>query len=325
MKVCIVGAGAVGGFVGAKLAAAGHAEVSAIARGPTLEALRRRGWRVQGAAGDIAAPARATDDPRELGAQDAVIIAVKGPALPALAHGLRPLFQASTIAVPAMNGVPWWFCRGLPGFEDPWLRSVDPEGAIDASIPFAAVVGCVVYLSASTPEPGVVRHATGTGLILGEPRGGKSPRVDALVRVLADAGLDAKASPDVRHEIWNKLLGNLAINPVSALTGATVDRILADRDVSALCAEAIAEAMAIGARIGFRMAQTPAERLASASRLGAFRSSMLQDVDAGRPLELDGIVGAVQEIGARLGVPMPAIGALYGLTRLFARTRGLYR
>jgi len=325
MKICIVGAGAVGGFVGAKLAATGHAEVSALARGATLEALRRHGWRVQGAAGDITAAARAADDPGELGAQDVVVIAVKWPALPALAPRLAPLLQASTVVVPAMNGVPWWFCNGLPGFDDPWLRSVDPEGAIARSIPFAAVVGCVVYLSASTPEPGVVRHATGTGLILGEPLGGSSPRVDALVRLLREAGLDASASHNVRHDAWNKLLGNLTINPVSALTGATVDRILADGQVRALCAEAIGEAMAIGARLGFRMAQTPEERLAGAARLGAFRSSMLQDVDAGRPLELDAIAGAVHEIGTRLGVPMPAIGALLGLTRLFARTRGLYR
>jgi 2-dehydropantoate 2-reductase len=324
LKVCIVGAGAVGGFIGAKLAAAGQAEVSALARGATLAALQQRGWRVESRTGDLRAPARASDDPQALGAQDVVVIAVKEPSLASVAPRLAPLLEASTVVVPAMNGVPWWFCRGLPGFDDPWLRSVDPQGTIDTAIPFAAVVGCVVYLSASSPEPGLVRHATGTGLIVGEPLGGGSARVDALVRVLADAGLDAKASPDVRHEIWNKLLGNLAINPVSALTEATVDRILADREASALCAAAIGEAMAIGARLGFRMTQTPEQRLASASRLGAFRSSMLQDVDAGRRIELDAIVGAVHEIGMRLAIPMPAIGALLGLTRLFARSRGLY-
>jgi 2-dehydropantoate 2-reductase len=323
MKVCIVGAGAVGGFIGAKLAAAGHADVSALARGATLAALEHHGWRVDGSAGDVRAPARASDDPRSLGAQDVVVVAVKAPALAALAPRLAPLLHATTMVLPAMNGVPWWFCRGLPGFDEP-LRSVDPDGSIAASIPFAAVLGGVVYLGASTVEPGLVRHVTGTGLIVGEPLGGASARVDALVRLLAAAGLDARASADVRPDIWNKLLGNLAINPVSALTGATVDRILADAQVRTLCAAAIGEAMAIGERIGCRMAQAPAERLRGAERLGAFRSSMLQDVDAGRPLELDVIVGAVHEIGERIAVPMPAIGALLGLTRLFARTRGLY-
>ena len=323
MKVCIVGAGAVGGFIGAKLAAAGRAEVSALARGATLAALQRHGWRVEGGAGDVRAGARASDTPEALGPQDVVVIAVKAPALPALAPRLAPLLHSTTIIVPAMNGVPWWFCRGLPGFDER-LHSVDPEGSIAASLPFTGVLGAVVYLSASSPEPGVVRHATGTGLILGEPLGGFDARVDALVRLLIHAGLDASASGDVRHDIWNKLLGNLTINPVSALTGATVDRLLADEQVRALCVAAIAEAMAIGERIGCRMTQTPAERLAGATRLGAFRSSMLQDVDAGRPLELDAIVGAVHEIGERLGMPMPAIGALLGLTRLFARTRGLY-
>ena len=324
MKVCIVGAGAIGGFIGARLAAAGQADVSAVARGATLEALRRHGWRVESPAGDIATPARAASDARELGPQDVVIVAVKAPALAGAASQLAPLLRAGSVVVPAMNGVPWWFCRGVAGFDDPSLRSVDPQGAIEASIPFDAVLGCVVYASASTPQPGVVRHATGTGLIVGEPLGARSARADAVVRLLADAGLDAKASADVRYEIWNKLLGNLAINPVSAITGATVDRILADAELRALCAAVIGEAMAIGERIGCRTTQTPEQRLGGAARLGAFRSSMLQDVDAGRPLEVDAIVGAVHEIGGRLDVPRPAIAALLGLTRQFARSRGLY-
>lgn len=325
MKVCVVGAGAIGGFIGARLAAAGQADVSALARGATLAALRDHGWRLESPGGEgIAVPARAASDPRELGPQDVVIVAVKGPALAAVAPQLAPLLHDASVVVPTMNGVPWWFCRGLRGFDDPWLRSVDPAGTIAASVPFAAVLGGVVYISAFTPQPGIVRHVTGTGLLVGEPLGAASARVDRCVRLLADAGLDAKAATNVRYEIWNKLLGNLAINPVSALTGATVDRILADAELRGLCEAAIGEAMAIGERLGFRMTQAPEQRLAGAARLGAFRSSMLQDVDAGRPLELDAIVGAVHEIGSRLAVPMPAIGAILGLTRQFARSRGLY-
>ncbi len=322
MKVCIVGAGAIGGFLGARLAAAGVA-TSALARGATLVALRQHGWRMDTAQGRVAAPVRASDDPTQLGVQDLVVVAVKAPALSAAAATLGPLLGRDTLVLPAMNGVPWWFCRGLPGFDAP-LASVDPGGAIGRAIDAQRVIGCVVHVSASTPEPGCVAHKTGQGLIVGEPAGGRSARAQAVADLFARAGLEVTHSADVRRDIWYKLWGNLTMNPVSAITGATVDRVLADPQLRAFCSAAMAEAAAVGARIGCAIEQSPENRHAVTEKLGAFKTSMLQDVEAGRAIELDAIVGAVHEIGQRVGVDTPHIGALLGLTRLFAQQRGLY-
>ncbi len=323
MKVCIVGAGAIGGFIGTRLAAAGASEVSALARGATLEALRSQGWRLRTADGLTQAPTRASDRPAELGVQDLVVIAVKGPSLPALAPSLGPLLGAHTRVLPAMNGVPWWFCHGLPGFDEP-LASVDPGGAIARAIPFEQVLGCVVHASTAVTEPGLVLHQKGQGLIVGEPAGGRSPRAQAVVDLLASAGFEATHAADVRYDVWYKLWGNMTMNPVSAFTGATIDRVLADPLVRDFCSSVMHEAAAIGARIGCPIEQSPEDRHAITARLGAFKTSMLQDVEASRPIELDAIVGAVREIGARLGVPTPGTDALLGLTRLFGRVRGLY-
>ena len=324
MKVCIVGAGAIGGFIGTRLAAAGRAEVSAVARGATLNALREHGWRLQSGADLLQATARATDKPSELGPQDLVVIAVKGPALPAVAQGIALLLGPHTLVLPAMNGVPWWFCQGLPGFGDEPLHSVDPGGIVARAIPLQHVVGCVVHASTSTPEPGLVQHKVGQGLIVGEPAGGRSERVQRVADLLAHAGFDVTHSADVRYDIWYKLWGNMTMNPVSAITGATIERVQADPLVRAFCSAAMLEAAAIGERVGCRITQTPEDRHAVTARLGAFRTSMLQDVDAGRPLELDAIIAAVHEIGQRVQLPVPNIGALLGLARLFGRVRGLY-
>jgi 2-dehydropantoate 2-reductase len=325
-SVCIVGAGAIGGLVGTRLAAAG-VPVSAYARGATLAALRLHGWRMDGPEGRVAAPiAAASDDAEALGRHDLVVIAVKGPALAAVAAAIGPLLGPDTVVLPAMNGVPWWFCLGRPGFEAP-LESVDPGGSIGRAIPFDRVLGCVVHASASTPEAGLVRHATGNGLVVGEPLGdpaGASERAERLRELLGRGGFDVTVSPDVRHAAWYKLWGNLTMNPVSALTGATIDRVLADPELRALCSRAMEEASAVGARIGVPIDQRPEDRHAVTARLGAFRTSMLQDVDAGRPIELDAIVGAVHEIAARVGVATPTIDGLLGLARTFARVRGLY-
>jgi len=322
-RICVAGAGAIGGFIGTKLAAAGQADVCALARGATLEALRRDGWRVAGAGGLLQANAHASDRAADLGPQDLVIIAVKGPALAQLAASIAPLVGPQTLVMPAMNGVPWWFCQGIEGFSR-GLASVDGDGTIAASIPFERVIGCVVHLSASSPQPGLVQHAMGQGLIIGEPRGGRSGRAQGVADLLAHAGFDVTHSADIRHDIWYKLWGNMTMNPVTAMTGATADRVLADPLVRAFNSACMEEAAAIGRRIGCAIAQTPEDRHAIAAKLGAFRTSMLQDVEAGRALELDAIVGAVHEIGGRLGVPAPNIAALFGLARLFARTRGLY-
>ncbi|MBU6258487.1 MAG: 2-dehydropantoate 2-reductase [Burkholderiales bacterium] len=324
MKVCIFGAGAIGGLIGTQLALAGRAEVSALARGATLAALRSRGWRMNKGGALLQAPARASDDAAELGPQDLVVIAVKAPALGGVAARLAPLLGPGTMVMPAMNGVPWWFCQGVEGFDRQPLQSVDPGGAIAAAIPLQRVVGCVVHASTSTPEPGLVQHQMGQGLIVGEARGGKSARVQAVAELLAQAGFEAMHTADVRGDIWYKLWGNMTMNPLSAVCGTTVDRVLADPLVRDFCSAAMAEAAAVGTRIGCRVRQTPEERHAVTAKLGAFKSSMLQDVEAGRAIELDAIVGAVQEIGRRVGVATPAIDALLGITRLFGRAHGLY-
>ncbi len=324
MKVCIIGAGAIGGFIGTRLAAAGRARVSAVARGATLAALREKGWRLQTADGLVQAPANATDQPAELGVQDLVVIAVKGPALAGVAQGIAPLLGPETLVLPAMNGVPWWFCQGLPGFGDAPLASVDPGGAITRAIPLAQVVGCVVHAATSTPEPGLVLHKMGRGLLIGEPGGGQSERVQRLADLLNHAGFEATHSADVRYDIWYKLWGNMTMNPVSAITGATVDRLLDDDLVRGFCSAAMQEAGRIGARIGCPIAQSPEERHALTRKLGAFKTSMLQDAEAGRALEIDALVAAVQEIGQRVGEATPNIDALLGLVRLFGRVRNLY-
>ena len=325
MKVCIYGAGAIGGFIGARLAATGECAVSAVARGATLQALREHGWRLQQADTLLRAPlAAASDEPAQLGPMDLVVVAVKGPALSDVARRIGPLLGAQTVVLPAMNGVPWWFAQSTPGFDGEPLRSVDPDGRIGVEIALGRVVGCVVHASTFTPEPGIVQQRMGQGLIIGEPAGGHSPRVQALAGLLGLAGFEVTVSDNVRRDIWYKLWGNMTMNPVSALTGASVDRIMADPLVLAFCSAAMREAAEIGARIGCAVAQTPEERHAVTRKLGAFRTSMQNDVDAGRAIELDALVSVVREIAQRLQIATPNVDALLGLTRLFARVRGLY-
>ncbi|MEK8046415.1 2-dehydropantoate 2-reductase [Ideonella margarita] len=330
MKICIYGAGAIGGFIGARLASLGAHEVSAVARGDTLLALQARGFNLQDAQGRVlvdATPVRAVADPAELGPQDLVVVAVKGPAMGAVAANIAPLLGPHTIVLPAMNGVPWWFLQGLPGVGDLGkapLESVDPGGRIAAAIALSHVVGCVVHASTFTVVPGVVGHKMGQGLIIGEAFGEVSPRVEAVAEVLRSAGFDVTASPHLRQDLWYKLWGNLTMNPVSALTGANIEQIHADPLLLGFCSAAMREAQAIGERIGCPINQTPEDRHQVTAKLGAFKTSMLQDVEAGRALELDAIVTAVREIGLRVGVATPTIDGLLGLSRVFARQRGLY-
>jgi 2-dehydropantoate 2-reductase len=324
MKVCVIGAGAIGGFIGTRLAAAGGNEVSAVARGATLAALRQHGWRLRQGGALLQAPVRASERAGELGAQDLVIIAVKGPALTAVARGIAPLLGEHTRVMPAMNGVPWWFGRGVPALEGAPLETVDPGGEIGRAIGFERVIGCVVHASASSPEPGLVEHKMGQGLIVGEPAGGESARVRELGALLAGAGFEASVSADIRRDIWYKLWGNMTMNPVSAITGATGDRVLADPLVLTFCTAAMREAAAVGAQIGCAIEQSPEDRHVITRKLGSFKPSMLQDVQAGRPIELDAIVAVVREIAQRVDVPTPTIDALLGLARLFGRVHGLY-
>jgi len=324
MKICIVGAGAIGGFIGTRLALTGAHEVGALARGATLAALREHGWRLRQGGALLSAPAHAQQHAARLGSQDLVVIAVKGQSLPEVAPTLAPLLAPHTLVLPAMNGVPWWFGRGVSALEGRPLASVDPGGVVGAALPFEQVVGCVVHASTWTSEPGLVEHKMGQGLIVGEPAGGESARVQTLADTLRAAGFDVTVSGDVRRDIWYKLWGNMTINPVSAITGAPTDRVLDDPLVLAFCSAAMREAAQVGAAIGCAIEQQPEDRHAITRKLGSFKPSMLQDVEAGRTLELDAIVGVVHEIAQRIGVATPSIDALLGVTRLFARTRGLY-
>ena len=325
MKVCIVGAGAIGGLLGTRLAAAGRSEVSAIARGATLSALREHGWRLRQGDTLIRGPAKASDDAADLGTQDLVVIAVKGPALPSVAQRIGALVGPGTMVLPAMNGVPWWFFDDATGpYAGMRLESVDPGGSIAEALPTKNVIGCVVHASATAPEPGLVLHNVGDGLTIGEIDGSDSARIAALAELLGHAGFAVTRSPHIRTQIWYKLWGNLTMNPVSALTGATADRVLADPLVRKFCTAAMEEVAAIGARIGCEVKQTPDERHVITRKLGAFKTSMLQDVEVGRPLEIDAIIGAVKEVGVKVGIATPNIDSLLGLVRLFARVRGLY-
>lgn len=323
-RICIVGAGAIGGLLGARLAAYTNAHVSALARGATLKALLEHGWRLKEGEAWIGAPVQASDAASELRTQDVVILAVKGPALPTVASQLSPLVGPSTVVVPAMNGVPWWFCDHLPELARGPLQSVDPGGVVARTIAPDSIVGCVIQASVKAPEPGVSHHQMGRKILLGEPGGTSTLRVADLTGLLCDAGFDATPSTNIRGDIWYKLWGNLTINPVSALTGATADRVVDDPLVNAFCAAAMAEAAAVGTVIGCPIDQSPQDRLAMTRRLGSFKTSMLQDVELNHPLELDAIVGAVREIAQRVAVPTPSIDALFGLTRLLGTVRGIY-
>ena len=329
MKVCLYGVGAIGGFIGTRLGLTGECQLSAVARGPTLAALRAHGLRLRQGGELFSAAVHASDDPAALGVQDLVVIAVKGPALAEVAARIAPLLGPNTLVLPAMNGVPWWFGAGVPALAQAGpggatLESIDPGGLIAAAIPSAQLIGCVVHASTFSSAPGLAEHKMGQGLILGEPAGGTSERVQALAALLQRAGFEATVSADVRRDIWYKLWGNMTMNPITAITGATVDRVLDDPLARGLCTAAMAEAAAVGARIGCVIDQTPDDRHQITRKLGAFKTSMLQDVEAGRSVELDALVTVVREIAQRVGLVTPFIDALLGLARVHARAHGLY-
>jgi 2-dehydropantoate 2-reductase len=324
MKAAIYGAGAIGGWMGVRLARAG-CEVGAVARGATLDAIEQHGLQLKIGGETLAAPVRASASPSELGAQDLVVLAVKSQSLGDVAMSIAPLLGPDTIVLTAMNGVPWWFFEGFGGkYEGTRLKAVDPEGAIARAIPAKQVVGCVVHASCSVESPGVVKHHFGNGLIVGEPAGGESERVRQLAALLVRAGFDTQVSQRIQKETWYKLWGNMSTNPVSAITGATTDKILADDLVREFTTRVMLEAKEIGARIGVPIDQTPEDRHQVTRKLGAFRTSMLQDVEAGKSVELDAIVAVVRDLGQLTGVPTPFTDALLGLARLHARVRGLY-
>jgi 2-dehydropantoate 2-reductase len=323
MRVAIIGAGAIGGWMGVRLAKAGHA-VSVLARGATLSAIQSQGWGlVEGGVKTVQRVA-VSDDPAALGPQDLVVLTVKGPALSDLAPRIAGLIGPSTLVMPAMNGVPWWFLLGGGGdlLSTP-LATLDPAGTIASALSFDRVIGCVVHAAASTTAPGEVLHKAGNRLIIGAPDGSGS-RAAMACEAFEDAGFDVARSPHIQRDIWHKLWGNMTMNPISALTGATCDRLLDDPLVTQFVLRVMAEAQTIGAHIGCRIDERGEDRNAVTRELGAFKTSMLQDAEAGRALELDQMLAAPREIASRLGVLTPNLDALFGLARLFGRSRGLY-
>jgi 2-dehydropantoate 2-reductase len=326
MRICVVGAGSIGGVIAARLATAegraGDTDVSVLARGATLAAISGGGLRVASAEGTITARVTASDDAAKLGEQDVVVVAVKAQSMAGVAASVGGLLGPDTAVLSTLNGVPWWF---LDGFGGPaaghHLDSVDPGGEIAAVLPASRVIGGTVHLSASSPAPGEVSWRSGNGLIIGELDGSPSARLDALAAVLRAAGFDVTVSARIRDDVWYKLWGNLTLNPICALTDTSTRPALDDDLVREFISRAMLEARAIGERIGCPIAQSPQDRHAVTRKLGDFDPSMLQDARAGRPLELDALTGAVREIGALVGVPTPNVDAIHGLTRLWMSAR----
>lgn len=324
MKACIYGAGAIGGWIGVKLANAG-CDLSVVARGATLEALRAHGLRLQQGTETLTAKVLASAAPADLGVQDLVVVAVKAPAMAQVAKAIRPLLGPDTIVLTAMNGVPWWFFQDFGGsYAGTRLKAVDPDGSIAEAVPAKHIVGCVVHASCALRGPGFVQHHFGNKLIIGEPSGEQTARVRQLAALLEKAGFETVLSEQIQKDAWYKLWGNMTVNPVSAMTGATTDLILNDDLVRGFISAVMLEAREIGARVGIPIAQQPEDRHQVTRKLGAFKTSMLQDVEAGKPVEIDALVTVVREMGQMTGVPTPFTDALLGLSRLHARVHGLY-
>ncbi|OGA27986.1 MAG: hypothetical protein A3I65_03375 [Betaproteobacteria bacterium RIFCSPLOWO2_02_FULL_68_150] len=326
MKICIYGAGAVGGVIAGRLSASGH-NVSVVARGGHLTAIREHGLRIHGVASGESSVARlrAESDPTALGAQDYVIVTVKGQGLPQVAASIGPLLDPQTSIVTAMNGIPWWFFDRLPfGGGRLHLESLDPGGQISRAIPTSRVVGCVVHLAASITQPGVISHNMGARLILGEPGGRNTDRTRRLADALREVGFEIDESAFIEKDFWVKLLGNVSFNPVSALTLATADRLIADPLVKAYLVAIMRECLAIGRAVGVDADIDPEVRMDMARKLGTFKTSMLQDLEAGKALEIDGLLTGTLEVAAKAGVAAPVTESLLGLIRLRAQTTGQY-
>ena len=324
MKICIFGAGAVGGVIASCVSRAGH-EVSVVARGAHLTAIRSTGLRILSGDGESTARVAADSDPARLGPQDYVIVAVKGQSLPEVAATIAPLLGAGTSVVTAMNGVPWWFFDRLPfGGGKLRLESLDPGGAIARAIPTERIVGCVIHLAASFVEPGVIRHNMGGRLIIGEPGGHNTERTARLTDVLKAAQFEVIASSFIERDFWVKLLGNVSFNPVSALTLATADRMIADAAVKAYMVAIMRECLAVGRAVGVDADIDPEARIDMARRLGTFKTSMLQDMEGGKSLEIDGLLTGTLEIARKAGVAAPYTESLLGMIRLRAQSTGQY-
>lgn len=323
MKICIYGAGAIGGYLAVQLALAGE-EATVIARGAHLEAMRVDGLKLVIDGEERIARPHCTDDPGEAGPQDYVIVTLKAHSVPGVVDAMQPLLGADTAVVTAMNGVPWWYFHQLEG---PWggyrIESVDPGGKQWERIGPERAIGCVVYPACEVSEPGVIRHISGDRFILGEPNGEKTERVTRLSRALIDAGFKAPVRR-IRDEIWVKLWGNLCFNPISALTGSTLDVIATEPGTRAVARSMMLEAQAIGEKLDVRFGIDVDKRIDGAAAVGAHKTSMLQDLERGRPMEIDALVTAVQEMGRLVEVPTPSLDVVLALVQRRAREAGCY-
>ncbi len=324
MKICIFGAGAIGGYMGAKLAQAG-ADVSLVARGPHLKAMREDGLRLIEESGETTVKVTASDDAADLGPQDYVIVTLKAHSVPPVVSKMQPLIGENTTIVSGVNGVPWWYFHKIGGpLEGTRLETVDPGNAQWDGFGPDRVLGCVVYPAAEVIAPGVVKHIEGNRFSLGEPDGSKSERALTLSKALADAGLRAPVRPKIRDEIWVKLWGNLSFNPISALTHATLDVLCTDPGTREVARNMMLEAQAIAEKLGVKFPIDVDRRIQGGADVGAHRTSMLQDLDQGRPMEIDALVGSVKELGRVTETPTPTIDTVLALVALRGRVAGLY-
>jgi 2-dehydropantoate 2-reductase len=325
MRICVFGAGAIGGLMAARLAERGEAEVTVIARGPHLAAMQERGLTLRSEGGESTVRPRAVGSAEEAGPQDYVVVTLKAHSLPAAARQMQPLLGPETAIVSAVNGIPWWYFHRLPGpHEDRVVQSVDPGGAVSALLAPARAIGCIVYPAAEVVQPGVIEHSYGDRFTLGEPDGSRTPRVAALSEALIAAGFKAPVRPRIRDEIWVKLWGNLAFNPISALTGATLDVLTADAGQRGVARAMMLEAQSVGEALGVRFGIDVDKRIAGAAEVGAHRTSMLQDLERGRPMEIDALLGVVVELAELVAVEVPTCRTVLALVRARARTAGCY-
>ena len=324
MKICIYGAGAIGGYLGGLLAAAGG-DVALVARGAHREAINANGLCIRRGDEELRCSLPCVEDPESLGPQDVVIVTLKAHSLPSVVQRLSSLFHDTTAVVSAVNGVPWWYFYGAaPPHAGRNLESVDPGGKIWATIGPQRAIGCVVYPSCEVVAPGVIEHVGGDRLSLGEPSGERTERVRVIAEALREAGLKAPIKRDIRDETWIKLWGNLSFNPISVLTGATLDVICQSPDTRAVARAMMLEGQAVGEALGVRFPIDVDQRIAGAQAVGAHKTSMLQDLERGRPLEIDAIVSAVVELGVVVGVPTPTTDVVLGLVKQRAREAGCY-
>ncbi|MER8576819.1 2-dehydropantoate 2-reductase [Mesorhizobium sp. M1338] len=325
MKVTIFGAGAIGGYLAARLAITGRTDLSIVARGAHLEAIEANGLRLIEDGEEISVPVRAAAKAEELGVQDYVVLALKAHSLTSALDQIAPLLGEHTSVVTMQNGVPWWYFHGVSGLlEGTRLNAVDPGGTIWRRIGPERVIGSVVYPAVEVDAPGLIRHVEGKRFSLGEPSGERSERVTLLAEEMVKAGLQAPVRDDIRGEIWVKLWGNLSFNPISALTGSTLAGIVADEGTRTLARTMMLEAQAIGESLGVRFPIAVDRRIKGAGDVGEHKTSMLQDLERGRPMEIDALVSAVQELGRLTGQPTPTIDAVLALVRRLAVERGCY-